>query len=65
MSFGSSHQVHQTVKHFKAGKAHFFKQNPISNKGDQGEAVGDVTFIADLVMGAIMSWRNSMVYVVG
>ena len=31
--------------HVKAGKTHFFKRDPISNKGDKEEILGDGTDI--------------------
>ena len=33
----ASHQVQQTVQHFKARQTFFFKRNLISNNGDGGE----------------------------
>ena len=41
----ASHQVQTTVQHVKAGKTHFFKWGPISNKGDEEEILGDGTDI--------------------
>ena len=38
-------QVQQTVKHVKAGMTDFFRRDPIRNKGDQEEILGDGTDI--------------------
>ena len=59
----ASHQVQQTVHHFKAGQTH---QKTMSNKGDQEEVLEMAqTFTADLVVRAIQSCRNSKVHVDG
>ena len=36
----ASHQVQPTVQHVKAGKTHFLKWDPISNKGEEEEILG-------------------------
>ena len=41
----ANQQVAETVQHFKAGKIHFLKRNPISNKEDKEETIRDVTDI--------------------
>ena len=46
----------------QAGKTHFFRRDPISNKGDKGEIIGDGTDTADLVLRAIKSCRNSKAF---
>ena len=38
-------QVQPTVQHIKAGKTHFLKRDPINNKGDKVEFIGDGTDI--------------------
>ena len=40
-----SHKVQPTVHHFKAGQTHFFKRDPISDKGNQDKTLGDGTNI--------------------
>ena len=50
-------------QHVKAGNAHFFRRDPISNKGDKEEILGNAQiFTADLVMRAIKSCLNSKAF---
>ena len=49
----------------KLGRHTSSSENLISNQEDQDDALGDDTFTADLVMGAIMSCRNNKVHVAG
>ena len=39
------HQVQATVQHIKAGQAHFFRRDPISEKGDKEEFPEDGTSV--------------------
>ena len=57
------HQVQPNVQHAKAVQTHLFRRDPIGNKGDKEETLGDGTDIhSGSSDGAIKSCRNSKAF---